>query len=55
MSSDLWTTNGIPSKDGGNIYGKAGETVASLTINGGEFYCKTASSLVDVELIISIL
>lgn len=40
MSSDLWTTNGIPSKDGGNIYGKAGETVASLTINGGEFYCK---------------
>lgn len=39
-SSDLWTTNGIPSKDGGNIYGKAGETVASLTINGGEFYCK---------------
>lgn len=40
MSSDLWTINGIPSKDGGNIYGKAGETVASLTINGGEFYCK---------------
>lgn len=40
MSSDLWTTNGKPSKDGGNIYGKAGETVASLTINGGEFYCK---------------
>lgn len=40
MSSDLWTTNGIPSKDGGNIYGKARETVASLTINGGEFYCK---------------
>lgn len=40
MSSDLWTTNGIPSKDGENIYGKAGETVASLTINGGEFYCK---------------
>lgn len=40
MSSDLWTTNGIPSKDGGNIYGKAGETVASITINGGEFYCK---------------
>ena len=39
MSSDLWTTNGKPSKDGGNIYGKAGETVASLTINGGEFYC----------------
>lgn len=40
MSSDLWTTNGKPSKDGGNIYGKAGETVASLIINGGEFYCK---------------
>lgn len=40
MSSDLWTTNGKPSKDSGNIYGKAGETVASLTINGGEFYCK---------------
>ena len=40
MSSDLWTTNGIPSKDGGNIYGKAGETVASITINGGEFYCE---------------
>ena len=40
MSSDLWTTNGIPSKDGGNIYGKAGETVASITIKGGEFYCK---------------
>lgn len=39
MSSDLWTTNGKPSKDGGNIYGKAGETVASITINGGEFYC----------------
>lgn len=40
MSSDLWTTNGKPSKDGGNIYGKAGETVASLTIKGGEFYCE---------------
>ena len=40
MSSDLWTTNGKPSKYGGNIYGKAGETVASITINGGEFYCK---------------
>lgn len=40
MSSDLWTTNGIPSKDGGNIYGKAGETVASITITGGEFYCE---------------
>ena len=40
MSKDLWATNGIPSKDGGNIYGKAGETVASITIKGGEFYCE---------------
>ena len=39
MSKDLWTTKSIPSKEGGNIYGKAGETVASLIINGGEFYC----------------
>ncbi len=40
MSSDLWKISGVkPSKEGGNIYGKAGETVASLTINGGEFYC----------------
>ena len=40
MSLDLWPHGGIPSKVGGNIYGKAGETVASITINGGEFYCK---------------
>lgn len=40
MSKDLWKANSIPSKEGGNIYGKAGETVASLTINGGEFYCE---------------
>lgn len=40
MSLDLWPHKGIPSKVGGNIYGKAGETVASMTINGGEFYCK---------------
>ena len=40
MSLDLWPQKGIPSKVGGNIYGKAGETVASMTINGGEFYCK---------------
>ena len=40
MSLDLWPHRGIPSKVGGNIYGKAGETVASITINGGEFYCK---------------
>lgn len=39
MSLDLWPHGGIPSKEGGNIYGKAGETVASITINGGEFYC----------------
>lgn len=39
MSKDLWKANSIPSKEGGNIYGKAGETVASLTIKGGEFYC----------------
>ena len=39
MSLDLWPHRGIPSKVGGNIYGKTGETVASMTINGGEFYC----------------
>ena len=40
MSSDLWKISGVkPSKEGGNIYGKAGKTVASLTINGGEFHC----------------
>lgn len=39
MSEDLWKEKSIPSKEGGNIYGKAGETVASLIINGGEFYC----------------
>lgn len=39
MSTDLWRASSIPSKEGGNIYGKAGETVASITINGGEFYC----------------
>lgn len=39
MSLDLWPHRGIPSKVGGNIYGKAGGTVASMTINGGEFYC----------------
>ena len=41
MSYDLWATRGVkPSIYGGNMYGKAGETVASLIINGGEFYCK---------------
>ena len=41
MSRGLWTSpNAIPNKNGGNVYGKPGETVASLTINGGEFYCE---------------
>lgn len=40
MSKDLWIADSKPSTYGGNIYGKAGETVTSLTINGGEFYCK---------------
>ena len=42
MSPGLWTSSGaIPSKTGGNVYGSEGETAAvSLTINGGEFYCK---------------
>ena len=40
MSQSLWRTEGKPSKDGGNIYGEKGSTVASLTINGGTFYCK---------------
>lgn len=42
MSPGLWTSSGaIPSKTGGNVYGSDGETaVVSLTINGGEFYCK---------------
>lgn len=40
MSKDLWIAQSKPSKEGGNIYGKAGETVASITINGGEFYCE---------------
>ena len=40
MSQSLWRTVGKPSKDGGNIYGEKGSTVASLTINGGTFYCK---------------
>lgn len=39
MSKDLWIADSKPSTYGGNIYGKAGETVASLIINGGEFYC----------------
>ena len=41
MAHGLWTTatKSVPSQFMGNIYGKAGETVASLTINGGEFWC----------------
>ena len=40
MAKGLWTSPGaIPNVNGGNIYGKSGQTVASLTINGGEFYC----------------
>lgn len=40
MAKGLWNSgNAIPNKDGGNIYGKSGQTVASLTINGGDFYC----------------
>ena len=41
MTQGLFTRDtAIPNKNGGNIYGKKGETVASLTINGGRFYCK---------------
>ena len=42
MSPGLWTTRfGTPSETGGNVYGIKGDTaVVSLTINGGEFYCK---------------
>ena len=41
MSKGLWTTKAcIPNKNGGNLYGKAGKTVASITIDGGTFYCK---------------
>ena len=40
MSPSLFYDRGvIPSKYGGNIYGKAGETVSTLTITGGTFYC----------------
>ena len=43
MSKSLWTKSAAtPSQYGGNVYGN-GETsnvVTSLTINGGEFYCK---------------
>lgn len=41
MSPGLWTkTSATPSKYGGNVYGQEGKPVASLTINGGTFYCK---------------
>ncbi len=41
MSPSLFFTNGVtPSAAGGNVYGKVGQTVSSLTINGGTFYCK---------------
>lgn len=41
MSTSLWRNDSsIPSEYGGNVYGRKGETIASLTINGGTFYCK---------------
>ena len=41
MSDGLWTTKvAKPNTCGGNVYGKKGQTVATLTINGGEFFCK---------------
>ena len=41
MAQGLWTSNGaIPNVNGGNIYGQGAKTAVSLTINGGEFYCK---------------
>ena len=40
MSSGLWIADGIPSIYGGNIYGTKDGIATTLTINGGEFYCK---------------
>lgn len=41
MAPGLWSDQfAKPSKNSGNIYGQKGQTVAALTINGGEFYCK---------------
>lgn len=43
MSKSLWTKSAAtPSQYGGNVYGNGNKTdvVTSLTINGGEFYCK---------------
>ena len=40
MSPSLFYENKVvPSIYGGNIYGEKGETVSSLTIEGGTFYC----------------
>lgn len=41
MSPSLFFANGVkPSVAGGNVYGKVGQIVSSLTIDGGTFYCK---------------
>lgn len=41
MSPSLFFANGVtPSVAGGNVYGRVGKVVSSLTINGGTFYCK---------------
>ena len=41
MSPSLFFANGVtPSAAGGNVYGKIGQIVSSLTIDGGKFYCK---------------
>ena len=41
MSPSLFFTNNVtPSAAGGNVYGEKTDTVSSLIINGGTFYCK---------------
>lgn len=46
MSPGLWinsgdpSNSGTPSKTGGNVYGNTKDAAVSLTIKGGEFYCK---------------
>ncbi len=41
MSPGLFSsTYVIPSRYGGNVYGAVGDTVSSLTINGGTFWCE---------------
>ena len=41
MSPSLFFANDVvPSVAGGNVYGKVGQIVSSLTIKGGTFYCK---------------